>query len=290
MTTELASKVKDLIVDPVGRIKLDDLVSERLRYFLESTGPEQFPVQASNIQPEEFALRLKKYEAAVQELQTIVILLARWGDEDHLRLLEKVLKRAAEGAERESAGVTMWLHLGWYPLHLLVYSAGVSAVAIGKYPALKVALETPVTFRNTTLPVVIPAVANISDLQSEFKKFPGLETRHTPRSDYLHDLLHPILEEALFLGKDYSEAFNEYEAYLALAYSSSTPHMNGPMGRFAWNRNYEDESTALNRLVATAKKEGDTWPPFAAGMFRSRESFTRAAANLEERQQRIGWD
>jgi hypothetical protein len=61
---------------------------------------------------------------------------------------------------------------------------------------------------------------------------PG-EKRKTPVSDYLHEVLRPVLEQAVPTA-DFDRIFDDAE-YL-LGFVCSTVHMHGPVGRFAWRR------------------------------------------------------
>jgi hypothetical protein len=91
----IAEIMKDLLSDPNKKIKLDDVVSSQVRRFLEAIDLRHFPVQASNIQKADFVDRINEYEKASQDLQQIVVLLAKWGNDDQLKLLEKIFLRIA---------------------------------------------------------------------------------------------------------------------------------------------------------------------------------------------------
>jgi hypothetical protein len=101
---------------------------------MSSLALEQFPASAP-VTGEAFPLRLKQYEAAVQELLTILVLLARWGRGEQLRTLEKVFSHLA-AVDKGSGGIVLWLRLGWYPIQLLMYAAGIAALDAKNYEAL----------------------------------------------------------------------------------------------------------------------------------------------------------
>lgn len=269
--------MKELLSDPNNRIKLDDLVNKHINDFLEATGLEHFPMQSSSVSPEDFLARLHAYESAVEDLKQISILLARWGDREQILLLEKIFKRLAEG-NRESSGVILWLHMSWYPLLILMYSAGIAALSVRNYPALKVSLDVLVPAENSghkRLPLVVRAIANISSVN--FKAIPGFENNHTPRSDYIAESLRKPIEDLLFLGTEYERIFDEYEILMALAYVHSSAREWGPIGRFAWRYRYDEESSPMQRLLSEAKKADKEWAILQAGLFDgSAEEFFKA--------------
>jgi hypothetical protein len=87
--------VKELIGDQKDRIKLNDLISGRLRGTIEDLSLGKFLTSAP-VTPEQFQQRLKEYETVVSEMMSTVILLSRWGDAEQMLLLEKTFARLAE--------------------------------------------------------------------------------------------------------------------------------------------------------------------------------------------------
>ena len=200
--TTIVEEMKELLSDSKNRIKLDDFVTKHLKVFLAATDLEHFPVQGVNATEENFLQRMQKYEEIVKDIQQIVILLARWGEGEQLSFLEKVFSRLAE-AEKGSAGTVLWLKLGWYPLMLLMYTAGIVALSMSKYEVLKIIFETQVRlgpeYGDKTIPVIIPVSSNMIRLYDQFKLLPGHERNHVPKSEYLFKFLQPLLEDLLFL-------------------------------------------------------------------------------------------
>lgn len=102
-----------------------------------------------------------------------------------------------------------------------------------------------------------------------FKAVTGLETRRTPRSDYLHDLLQTSLEPLLSLGLEYDSSFDRFELLYAMEYAhlyerinaSFGPKFWGPIGRFGWKRD------SYSELINEAEFQGAEWGPVKAGLF-----------------------
>lgn len=292
MKSDTATQMKELLSDPKNRIKLDDFVTERVKAYLDVTKLENFPVQSVSAQKEEFLERIQKYEEAVRDLQDIVILLARWGERQQLLLLEKVFVRVAE-ADKGSSGTILWLRLGWYPLFLLMYSAGISALSARNLDALKIALTTRVPYKKgdaNEQSLVVCVTGELSDLHESWKLLPGHERKHVPRSEHLFEVLHEPLERLLFLGESYESFFDRFEVYAAFAYMDETNREWGPVGRFGWKHNRGYGDSPYTALLNEAKKEGVSWSALEVGLFRgSQERFTELSTALTALLGKISW-
>lgn len=284
--------VKELIAQPSNRIKLDEFITEQVKKFLGASDLQHFPVQGIEPQAENPLERIKQYEKLVHDLEEIVILLARWGDTEHQLLLEKIFRRLAE-SEKGSSGSPTLIHLEWYPLQVLMYAAGISALSARKYAALKISLETPTRFQQSgkIVPLVVPVTTNIADANDQFKKIPGYEAKHTPRSDYFLDLLKNPLNELLFLGGDYESLFDKFEIYSALSFVEATNRRWVPLGRFGWKYDLNDTSSPFHQMIEESKKEGMKWAPLQAGLFDgSQETFNDLSTVLASRLNGVTWD
>jgi hypothetical protein len=269
----IADQAKQLIADHLQRIELDTFVNECLRRAIGALSLERFPA-VGNPTNDEFAERIASYEAAIRDIQTIVVLLARWGDRDQLLQIEKILCRLAE-VDKGGAGTRLWLRLNWYPILALIYAGGMAALSARRYEALHVLLATPVRANQAIAsseerPVTVVALKGISDIEDDFKRLPGHEKDRYPRSEYLHTILRPFLDDALFLGGSYEALFDRFEVFFTLAFvdltnEKSQDYFWGPPGRFAWK--HRQSQSPLLQLIEEAKQNGNSWRPLAAGLF-----------------------
>lgn len=266
----VSQRAKQLLVEPRHRIELDDFVNEHLRCALDALSVKNFPLNGGS--NEEFVKRVAEYEVAIKDLQSIAILLARWGDADGLLQLEKILTRIAN-ADRGNSGSVVWLRLGWYPVLILMYGAGIAALAARRYDALPVVLATLVRADQAsagTQPLVNRTIEAGLDIIQNFKLLPGHEKHRYPRSEHLFDVLRPPLDEALFLGEGYESLFDRFEVLVALAFAdfrdpSGEGDCWGPPGRFAYKNQYS--GGPLDMLLAEAEAQGPRWPFLSTGLF-----------------------
>lgn len=271
-------EAKELLADQTKLIKLDDFVTRHVRRFLSETSLEKLPVDPS-MTSKPFPERVHEHEAAFKDLQQIIILLAYWGTPEQLKILEKAFSRICE-ADREDSGVVVLYKLAWYPVQLFMYSAGIAAVAAGKYHVLKRMLAKDLKSDNKMLSAALIVASNMSGISDGFKEIPGYERRQIPYSDYLFSFLEEDFEELLFLGKEFGERFDEFEVLLGISLAALLPHRWGPIGRFG--RRYRDGVDSFCRLVERGKDQGQNWPPIEQGLFDgSVENFTEAADALK---------
>ena len=288
--TNIVEEMKDLLSDPKNRIKLDDFVTEHLKTFLEAVSLQHFPVQGLGAQKEEFLKRMKAYEEIVKDLQKIIILVSRWGEGDQLSVLEKVFTRIGE-ADKGSSGLTLWINFNWYPIQILMYSAGIAALSAKKYEALKITLTTPIQYKeHGYFPLVVPVASNLADIHDAFKWIPGHEKKYVPKSEHLFEIIETPLHELLFLGREYEKLFDDFEVYSALIYADAMERDWGPIGRFGWKHSRGIENSPLNRIIKEAEVMQNKWPPVRVGMFNgSLDRFMEVSKVFKERLDKLSW-
>lgn len=294
MTTKqtITNTMKELLSDSKNRIKLDDFITEHIKKFIDATSIQHFPVQGVHPQKESFMERMRQYEEFTKDLQQIVILLAKWGDSEQILLLEKIFTHLS-GTDKGSSGLTLWIHFGWYPIQILMYSAGISAISAKKFDALKIALQTLVltpSIDGKRYPLVVPVATNLSNIGDAWKWIPGQERKHVPRSEHFFEILKDPIEDTLFLGGSYEALFDEFEIYNALVYSEITGRNWGPIGRFGWKHDRGMNGSPYTQFVEVAKTEGSNWGALRAGLFDgSVEKFTKVSEGFAERLSEVNW-
>lgn len=271
-TDEKTTYVKELISCEKSHIKLHDFVVEEVRRFLSSTNEDSF-ANNGHFSDKELLQRLSSYEIYTKDLSAIVACLAHWSTETQLIALTKIVSRSCDRLLELQNGITAWLNLRWYPLLLLVYNAGISAIESKNYKSLSSMFYTKLgtSQYGNDESFFVQKVANAaSDLTDVFKKIPDHERNYTPISEYLFKLLQPDLDDLFFLGKGYESAFDEFEVLFALVAADlnkqNDKYVWGPIGRFGWKHRGRQRSP-FNKVIEEAKGYKDQWPPIKAGMF-----------------------
>lgn len=297
-TGQFIETLKEYLSDQRYRIRLDDLVTTELRSVLRATQDDRLPLSTGSVSPQDIAERIRSYEHVLARLSSISLLVGRWGGVEQQPILTRIITRLV--AENELRGGTyVWLGLRWYPALLELYAAGIGALSAGNYKNLMVLLTTRVASHITAREKREAVVAIVDGmLEAEranaFKNLPGYERYYTPKSEYLFKTLQPLAEDLLFVGRGYEELFDRFEVLLALVYADLTwegrSRMWGPPGRFAWKLSQGHGDNPLNEMIAEAGREGDAWPPLAAGLFRgSLVRFQQVAAEYATIIGRLNW-
>ncbi|MDH1731273.1 caspase family protein [Pseudomonas chengduensis] len=284
-----AQRAKTLLANESSAIELHDFMITEVRQFLANTSEEVFPLSGQFDQTE-FMERLARYELASHDLSVLLTVTSYWARKSHIPLLQKCLARSCDRMEIQS-GLRLWLELRMYPLIIETYCAGIAAVDAKNYESLAAVLYVPVsdTGRSAESNYLVEAIGNcIAELNRMeiWKIIPGHERHYTPHSEYLFKTLQPRLDDLLFLGKDYEQAFDTFEVLLALAVadmnSSKGKRAWGPIGRFGWKHSH-NANPPLSRVLAEAKELGASWPPLRAGLFGGDQTrFEKAAEEYSQ--------
>ena len=273
---DVADTLKRLIPDPSQQINLSDYIFSLIRKAGDQLRKENFPTSGS-LTKEEIASRVQRYEDAVADLLVSVVLLSAWGTAEQIDLIAKILEHVSE-FEKPQGGVVFWIGLNWYPVLLLMYATGISALATRRFNVLHTALYTeiwlprPLQHRDHA-PLVLPVGWEMTDIVELFKMLPGMERRYYARSDHVHKRLQPILEDQLFLGKSYESLFDTFEIFFALAFADVRDESTGvwgPPGRFMLKeRGMLSNERPYTQFIEKAKARGDQWEPLKAGFFQN---------------------
>ena len=273
----VGDKLKTYIPDPSARIKLDDLVSDQLRNALQGIDPTKYPAQGIkegeiNIT---FAEYVRRYEKEIRNLEAVLIHLCRWADQTQLSQIHKIMEGLGDSADNLGGGYATLLRLHWYPVGCTMYAGGISAIAANRFDTLRACMLTEVRdpqFRGGALrPIILPVGYALAELQNDFKRLPELDRRYAARSDYMQTALQSVVEDEMFLGRRYEEAFDKFEIMLALVFADirgKDGNYWGPPGSFGWKENrFNATAGPLGKFVEDAKKQGEKWPALKAGFF-----------------------
>jgi len=292
----MVSLTKEYLSDSRYTIRLHDLVAQELREVLLKTSTDNFANRGIDWSVGEFRRRLNEYEWAVDDLLHMLSCIAYWGKQEHLSVVKMALTRLTDRLETRD-GLVVWLALRWYPVMLLFYCAGISALASDRYDTLSAALltrtGTPLASASS-IPLTLAIGEATKELVDAFKQLPGHERQYVPRSEYLFKLLQPILDDLLFLGRDYEQHFDRFEVLVALVHadlkSQESTGFWGPPGRFAWKIRHHD-GNPLIELIADANRQKESWGPLRAGLFGGDYArFEKTANEYVNYVSRLGWE
>lgn len=300
VSANLVGIVKEYLLDPKYEIKLHDLIVQQIQEVRVQLSSENLNDTSNHFTIEELNRRLEKYEYIMQDLQSIIICLAYWGNEQHHSIMQKIMARIIDELDPKD-GLVIWSSLRWYPIILLLYSAGIAAIASQKYHNLAslfmMKVSSPRESSNSN-ELILAMGGAISDIErtKPFKQLSGYENYYAPRSEYLFKLLQPKLDDLLFLGRDYEIFFDRFEIFLAIVNADLLIQNNKkirdpPIGRFGWKYSPTwRSSNCFTTFINEAKSEHDRWAPFAAGLFGGNyERFNKVISEYEPIIAKLNW-
>lgn len=296
---EQTGLLKEYLSEPRFRIKLDDLVNANVRSALLKTGDDKFSLNANMRTGEDVAARLKAYEDGIRGLLPTAVLLGKWSTREQRPTLTNMLARMSDNCTGGLGGNVGLLGMRWYPLSMLMYSAGIAALSAENHEAFAAIHLVRVDARTRRIgskgvPLTVPVVDAMLDLAqaNAWKCLPGHEKHYTPESEYRFKAIQPLLEDLLFLGSGYEQLFDRYEILRSLTYLDLTEHNWAPIGRFGWKYSGSGgQDNPYTELRAEADQRRDQWGPIRAGLFRgSYERFKEVATKFEQGMlSRLNW-
>ncbi|MBK8015494.1 MAG: caspase family protein [Betaproteobacteria bacterium] len=295
-TATKVRRVKALLATDSASIELHDFLIDEVRQFLAATSEDDFLAEG-HFSQEEFLRRLTRYEEVSADIAVLLACVSYWAKPIHKATLQKILARSADRLELQG-GLAVWLALRWYPLLLELYSSGIAAVDGQRFDSLATIFYTPILtseYQDRTETFVERTGRGLLELHrsSVLKQIPGHEKNYVPLSEYLFKILQPKLDDVLFLGKNYEQAFDAFEVFFALAIADIDLLRGGsgwgPVGRFGWKHKSRDNGP-LARVVAEGRAQQTAWPPIQAGLFGgSSERFEAVAAAYTAGISKLGW-
>ena len=269
----VSDTMKGLLADQKDRIKLDDYVTELLKTTLEALAADPFWQSAPGLTAETFQARLDYYDVTIKDLLVAVILLVRWGQAEQIMLLERIFSRLAE-ANKDRGGILVWLSARSYPVSLLSYAAGMTALTFGNYPALRAILITMTNLQrgdDKSGPLIVAIGYQIGQINDTFKLIHAHSKNRVPFSEFMFAKLGAQLEELLFLGNSYERYFDEYEILAALTFAdyreAEGQRVWAMPGRFGWK--FARTGRPYDTFIKDAVAAGADWPVLRAGLFGS---------------------
>lgn len=270
----IVESLKRYIPDATSRIRLRELVRDVVEDRIASLRAGAFPVDVADSN-EELVTRVEKLYSMSEAPMMLAINGCYWGEPHHDDVWLALVRRLAEvEPSGSSRGSTSLFHL---PALLVMYAAGMAAIAAHRYDLLKSILQMPTySTRHSGQREAVISIY-LHDILPEsvgHVLFPHPEAPkrkyHTPSSQFLCRSLRPLFDAIIPSDWDYWDAFDRYEYMASLvhadAYAMQGRGMVFPGGCFFWRTTRAGRW--LPQIVAEEIEEtGDRWPPFLGGLF-----------------------
>ena len=265
-TAVAVATVKRYLADPRHRIRLHDLVHEETEWVYQELSSERFNTRINDLTKDVFQQRMREYEALVERLAAMLAALSYHDTGANAHLLTRCIERLTQVPRRD--GKVVLIDLQYYPALLLMYAAGISAIAAKRFHNLAAILKEP-KYRDYRYNEENPAIERLdvwSVFESTYKWMPRQNAEHeyTPANNYIFDLLRPALHDYLPDDTRYEETFDTFEYLLALTYLDIVKESYSPMGRFGW---HYTGRIMNSEFVRTGVEQGSDWGLLKASFF-----------------------
>ena len=264
--------LKKYLATPDNAVRLEDfLINEAETAYLKTAEfHEQILKTHHNQQDVDGCFR------TLRELTEIVLHLiihgCALGRKEHNRLWPDLLERLARPPRFVSGKREIDPARRLYPIVMLLYAAGLTALTRQRYDLFASLLTTPVVRdRSEQRPLLL--AAEWTGLRQWANQLPQQENSQAPLSTHLFDVLRRPLHRYLPDDAKFQDSFYRFEYILALIYADIRnklrPHERapywGPFGIPSFEWRYGDTTLAIiEEEVQFAK---DQWPLLKAGLF-----------------------
>jgi len=298
--SDLVATMKELLRDPAGDIKLEDLMRPLARRIATAfADQDSFPVSVLEQDMVGFVPRwleqVRGYEDGVRPILSLVRLAGAYGRPEHVVVWEQVVKALMRNVGN-LAGHPALVELRGYPTVLVLHVAAIAAASrenwsplvgfavrpmtTAQYSNEKAVVAEEVTVLSvagrveTTLHVLTQLDEGQALDEELIRRVDGGQTRrrYTPMSDHLHHVLRELFRDEFDDDVEYDAAFDRAEIMLDAiaadaALESGRGHWpGGNYGRYTWKDRYADVRPE-GRLAVEAGAAGASWGPTAAGLF-----------------------
>lgn len=286
--------MKKYLSEEKYRIQLEDFVVRELLAVAGKTSQDHFPLDQPQDVNATYRDRVERMEIICANLIPMVATGVYWGDARHDHLWKRCVETLARREERTGSHYYAWLYLHYYPVTMIFYAAGISAIVKGRYELLKVLLEDSIaksTYEQTSVSIVLgaPRCFEYEAAQVLHENAPN-KKKKTPGSDWMAERLRPILLEILGSDIEFDDLFDELELMIALVAADQSGRP--AIGRFGW-RQSSSRGYKLNwhqRIKKEIDELGTQQPLLVAGMFnKDVERLQKALQIVGELAARMAW-
>jgi hypothetical protein len=270
LSTNIAiATTKRYLADPTARIRLHDLIREEVErvHAVQLSSSFSMDINPTN---QELLSQTRRYETLVSTLLAMTITGTYWGDDSHIPLWVHTIERS--GALPSVGGYDWAIKLRGYPALLLLYGAGIAAMAAEKYSTVAAVLERPLSRKDGEETPLLFHIQPFTVMQNQIGHLlPGMDKRYTPLSDHAFQHLRDPLRQHLPDDTVYDGKFDEFEYLMSLVATDLSLKLLGgrrtSYGRFAWKGRNLPSGNQLSKFEKEIEDAGDKWPPLSAGMF-----------------------
>lgn len=217
----LVNSAKRYLAKPEHRIQLDELFSSETQNLINKLDAADLTGQGQ-WSPEEFRRRIALYESLTEPLARMAGVLGRWGDGSEKSLVVDVIRMLCAHADREGAGLNVYLDIRTYPAVLVMTGYGLGLVRSERWADLHALFAAQVKRRNSN--DTKRAVERLflwawpGGNNDYWKNLEGFDRHKTALSDHLCGLFEKWSKSFVGVLPEFERLYEAYEVLGSLAH------------------------------------------------------------------------
>lgn len=273
MNDDLLDQVKAAVGDPRQAPAVHDLLHRAVADVVAAVNGDDFPI-GMEFSDEELARRTDAFEALAAPIVRAAAWGTRYGDPAMRLLWPSLVGRAANTVIRTGGRHDVWHYLNRYPAVLILYGAGIGALAGARSDVVAALFRERAVLERTVLePIAAQLGATSPFLNDIAHRLPGPPRAHrvTPASDRVYGALNPLVVDDLIPGEaEFASLFDRFEYLLTLVqfdmHRGDGDRGWAAGGRFMWRT--EEGHRVEEDVRAEIAEMGKDWPLLREGLFR----------------------
>lgn len=238
------TSLKRYIAEDRYRIQMLELVDRNVEQVIETITNDLPTAEFSSKSTSESVTKfVRHFEHTSSTLLALAVVGGFWAEVEHDQIWRRALERLTsfEKPSDHSNIRNLWTDLPKYPATLLLYALGIGAVSADRLRFFGTILNTKVRFGSNEecLAVeVLPPFCMFWNGGQNMRILEGMENRHAPLNDWMHDSLRPHTRRVTQGNNRYDWDFDRLELLIALNHAHNVNKKNTrpflPAGRFGY--------------------------------------------------------
>ena len=283
--------MKRFLSEDKYRIQLEDLFMGELVVVRNALDLRYFPVGSPVPDETNYPERVEQMEVICSKLIPMAATGVYWGTSMLDPLWVRALRFLSHSEFASGSSHPAWDSLQYYPVTLVVYAIGMTAILKRRFELIKLLLVDTKSIQNRGGPEELSyQIGAMRALHSDTAQFLHNRNQSTPRltpgSDWMVVRMRPMMVEVLGEDVDFEGLFDEFEFLFALIAIHASWGLY--TGRFAWRQHRFSQKNLCTSLAAELKTLGLKHPLILAGFFEgSVERMEKALSRVEEMTSRM---
>ena len=292
------ASLKRYLPEPRYRIRLSDLVDETVDRIVEAVSGDDFSVNAGSPTPESVTVRVRRYEAVCSTLLAMAAVGGFWAEEEHYDVWWCALERLGSNVSPIGHYYSLWFNLQRYPATLLFYALGLGSVESDRLRFVEHLLGTTIWKQHENeepIVEILPPFCLFDRGGQELQILEGMERRHVPVNDRIHDVLGQHFQNIVPHKDKYTLMFDKFEILIALnyLYRVDQSHLGDrgpwtPPGAFVYR--YQNRARIMKEIEESLSEDQDDSPFVRSGIFgKNTKDCMEVTKQLQEFVSTWGW-